>query len=54
MVSVAKEAVSIHQLPDIFYALHLREDILGPINLILFLASMAIGLQHTSAISQSK
>ncbi len=45
MVDIAKEALSTNGLSDTFYAMHLREDIFGPINMILFLTSMGIGLQ---------
>lgn len=54
MVSIAKQAILLNELSDLFYAFHLREDILGPINMILFLTSVALGLEQRSFSHQSQ
>lgn len=47
MVNLAKEAISINELSEQFFVSHLKEDIYGPINMILFLASIAMGLRKS-------
>lgn len=54
MVEVANEAISIAELSKQFFTFHSKEDIYGPINMILFLASLLIGLKHSEELTRDR